>query len=371
MAKRWQTRVLSAGAPAPARETILLTHAGRPEGTALARALGRRGYRVVGVDANPGREWLRSRYVRAGALAPDPAAHAYAFCEELLRIARREGAALVVPGQRAAVQALIQARTPIERIAKVALPLRDAWERVRHGGRFHDFAHGLGLPLPALRRVGSLREAVLFARDLGYPVELRTLLAPAPVTASSFAVDDWIRANHESALARAAFALLETGPLLLRRAPSGAERELVLLADGGRPVSAYQYRVPIADSRAVSAIGAPNDTELFEYATALLHALRWTGLARLRFRLELSQWVLADVEATGGAALAESEAAGIPLAHGWMRLCLDGGRRLESALAERAAFVPPPRFPWDDPLPELPALAARARDALRPRAPLA
>jgi hypothetical protein len=366
---RWQTRRLGAGADVPERETLLLSHAESAEGTLLARALGRRGYRVVGVATAPDPAWRRSRYLRAGALAPDPAVHAFAFCEELTRIARREGAALVVPGHRAALQALIQSRTAVERIAKVALPLRDAWDRLRHGGRFHDFAHGLGLPLPALRRVGSLREAVLFARDLGYPVELRTLLSPAPLSAASFDAGDWVRASHEIALTRAAFALLETGPLLLRRASTGDERELVLLADGGRPLAVYQCRISAEGVRGPAVIGSPSDTELFEYATALLHALRWTGLARLRFRLEFSQWVLADVEATGGAALAEAESAGVPLAHGWMRLCLDGGRCLEVALAERAALPPPTRFPWDDPLPELPALVARARAALRFGAP--
>ncbi len=345
----------------PARETLVLTHAGAAPGLALARALGRQGYRVVGVESSPGSAGLRSRYLCGAALCPDPEVHAFAFCEELARVVRHARAALVLPGHRAAVQALWQGRTPLERYARIALPEREAWQRLRHGGRFHELAHSLGLPVPALRRVSSLREAVLLARDLGYPVELRTLLSPTPIGAGKFIAQDWIRIPGEQALARAASPLLESGPLLLRHAAPSEQRDLVLLADAGLPVAAYQSRVSDPALPEASLIGAPSDTELFEYATALLHALRWTGLARARFRLEEGQWVLADLEPTGGVALAEAEAAGVPLAHAWVRLCLDGGAHLDAVLAEPPSQSPPARFPWDDPLPELPGLVARVR----------
>ncbi len=359
----WISRALPDAVPA--RETLVLTHAGSPTGLALARAFGRQGYPVVGVDPQPGSPGLRSRYLRNSALCPDPEVHAFAFCEELGRIVRRERAALVLPGNRAAVQALQQRGSRLERHARVALPERDAWERLRHGGRFHELAHDLGLPVPALRRISSLRESVLLARDLGYPVELRTLLSPTPLARGEQIAQDWIRITGEAQLARAAFALLESGPLLLRRAASREQRELVLLADAGHPVAAYQSRVDLHAGREAAIIAAPSDSELFEYATALLLELGWTGLARVRFRLEEGEWVISDLEPTGGLALAEAEAAGVPLAHAWVRLCLDGPERLEAALADRPLLRPRARFPWDDPLPELPGLVVRAQAALR------
>jgi carbamoyl-phosphate synthase large subunit len=147
--------------------TVVVTASGAPGTAALLRGLrenGEREVRLVGTDMSErsvGRHLCDAFYVV-------PAGSDPLFPDAVLDIARREGAAAVLPQSSFDLEGLAGALDIFEGIPVLVSPL-EASERSNDKASTYEFLHRLGLPAPEFRRVRGAAAVETAARELGYP----------------------------------------------------------------------------------------------------------------------------------------------------------------------------------------------------------
>jgi D-aspartate ligase len=147
----------------------------QPAGLALARSLGRRGVRVVGVALERADFGLSSRYVRDRHLVLEPDRQAAArLILETLRKAAAGGPIVVIPERDAHVDFVLRNWQEVKSLA--ALPLPDdpaAIEALRNKGTLAEAAAGAGLAVPRTVSVDS--EEAFRNCPLAFPFLLKPL----------------------------------------------------------------------------------------------------------------------------------------------------------------------------------------------------
>jgi carbamoyl-phosphate synthase large subunit len=147
--------------------TVVVTASGAPGTVALLHALranGEREIRLVGTDMS---ERSAGRHL-CDAFHLVPAGSDPAFPDEVLGIARREGAAAVLPQSSFDLEGLAGA---VDRFGETAVLVSSpgAIHRSNDKAESYAFLRLLGLPAPDFRRVRGAEEVEAAARELGYP----------------------------------------------------------------------------------------------------------------------------------------------------------------------------------------------------------
>jgi carbamoyl-phosphate synthase large subunit len=149
--------------------TVLVTAVGAPGAAALLRALsenGEREVRLVGTDMS---ELSIGRF-RCDDFHLTPAGSDPGFAQEVLEVAEREGAEVVLPESSNEVLALAEAKAEFEaRGIRLLVSPPEAIRRSNDKGAFYELLDELGAPVPAWRRVRGAAELESAARELGYP----------------------------------------------------------------------------------------------------------------------------------------------------------------------------------------------------------
>jgi len=147
--------------------TIVVTASGAPGTAALLHALranGEREVRLVGTDMS---ERSVGRHL-CDAFHLVPPGSDRAFPDAVAEIARREGAAAILPQSSFDLAGLAGALGLFESIAVLVSPL-EAVVRSNDKAESYALLHRLGLPAPAFRRARGGAEVEAAARELGYP----------------------------------------------------------------------------------------------------------------------------------------------------------------------------------------------------------
>jgi predicted ATP-grasp superfamily ATP-dependent carboligase len=279
---------VSAAAGNGRRGTILVTDAGRSSALAVIRSLGRRGWRVVAADPDPGAPGLRSRYARVRALYPSPAADPARCLAAIERIVERHGVELVIPATDQMVHVLAAARKRFEPRCRLAIDagpgqrtVMDKWATLR-------LADGLGVPIPASRLARTIEEARRAAEALHWPVVLKSAVTPVVDGAGRVLRRPVCYAAGPADLEKR-FPAFEGGPVLLQEFCPGRGCGVEMLADRGRPVAAFQHRrlaeVPTSGGASAVRESVPLDPLLLRYASSLVEALGWSGLIMVEFKV--------------------------------------------------------------------------------------
>src|SRR5919201_817829 len=280
----------------PAR--VLVTDAGRGSAIAVIRSLGRAGLEVIAADHGLRSAGFRSRYVGERLVYPDPALGPDAVVELLHEVAVEKDVDLIIPVSDELLLPLARARERFEGVCALALPDDSALAHVTDKWATIELALRVGVPTPRTTLVRTAAEAVAAAGELGWPVVLKP--------ASSRVLREGRIERFEVAYAdgpegvRAAMAGLEgRSSVLVQEYRSGEAHGVELLAEEGRTLMAFQHRrlheVPISGGASSLREGVPRDAELLGQAPRLLHALRWTGLAMVEFRVGPEGPVLMEV----------------------------------------------------------------------------
>ncbi len=267
---------------------ILVTDAGRGSAIAIVRALGRRGCRVIAADSNPRSLGFRSRYADETLLYPDPREHPAAFRELLLRAVRTSRIDLVIPATDFAMQPLARTRDTFEAHTRLAIPASKSLAAVSDKLQTIRLAQELGVPVPETRCVRRVDEALRAAPDLGWPLVLKPQSSyqhRSGRVPESFGVT---YAEDRVDLERKMSRFEGRCAVLLQRYQGGVGVGVEMLASHGRVLAAFQHRrlheVPVTGGASTYRESCRLDSKLFAFASHLVHALRWTGLAMVEFK---------------------------------------------------------------------------------------
>jgi len=311
---------------------VLVTDAGHGSAIAVMRSLGRRGIAVIAADHDARSPGFRSRYAAERVRYPDPADDPAGVVATLEREARRRSVDLIIPVTDGVLLPLAEARERFTGVAALAIPDPAALRVVVEKDATLDLARRVGVPVPASVPVRSVPEALRAAPGLGWPVVVK------PVSSCRYD-DSGVRALKVSyadgpeALARQVAAVAPGGGAILQRYYAGEGHGVELLTDRGRPLAVFQHRrlheVPITGGASALRESVPVDPLLRDYATRLLAAIEWTGLAMVEFRVGPDGPLLMEINGRiwGSLPLAVKSGVDFPLRLVELHL----GRRLDPA----------------------------------------
>ena len=258
-------------------------------------------------------------------LAPDPRADTEAFVRRLESILSGTPHDLLLLGTDASLLTASRHRSRLEPYVKLDLPEHEAVERSLDREQLGIEAARAGLAFPEGQLCRTSADAVLAARELGYPVFVKPVQT---VVGSAGAVRrrSTVLAQDEGAVESAAAAF---GSCIVQRRLEGSVVSLAGVAAGGGllGVAVSRYRrtwPPEAGNVSFSeTISCP--TGLAERVGSLVNGLGWRGM----FELELIErsglgFAALDFNPRPYGSLSLAVAAGVPLPAIWARWVLRG-----------------------------------------------
>jgi predicted ATP-grasp superfamily ATP-dependent carboligase len=323
-----------------ARPKVLVTGAQEHQGLAVIRGLGMAGFPVVA--CGPSRHCLGfySRYAAETGRYTSPFESPRRFLDDIIRIVRRTRPALVLPTIESTLVVLSEHRAEIERYAPLAAPSREGLESALDKSKTLRLAARLGVPTPRSAQ-GDDTDAILdAAAELAFPVAIKprgNALHLSTANALGFKVR-YARDLAELAAVLAPFGR-DARALLVQEYVPGVGRCVSALCDRGTPVALFAYarerEYPVSGGVSVLRRTIPLDPRLAEWATALLSALHWHGVAMVEFKYDrrADDYTLMEINGRFQASTALSLDAGLNLPALTALLYL--GRPLPAAPAAR------------------------------------
>ena len=277
--------------------TVIIVGAEPRKVVTVARSLHRAGVRCI--VATPRGQPLRvsSRaFAHVSILRGDAAESA----EMLSRLARSEGARWVVPTSDSSLQIVCAAYQDLSRYCAVGCPPPAIVQRVLDKSITLAVAKRCGVPVPTSVMIESAAELESALATMRFPI----IAKPADKSRKS-SHDFKTRTFTSAEELRAIFATWTRfgEGLLFQTYHRGQGVGIELLLSGGEVVASFQHRRlsenPPSGGVAVVAISEPVNATLLDYATRLLRALEWDGLAMVEFRHDAATGETALMEVNG------------------------------------------------------------------------
>ena len=219
---------------------------------------------------------------------PDPAQAPEAAIDELLGEAARRHVDLLVPVSDEILLPLSAARDRFDGVCELAIPEPDALAVVTDKRATLALGRRLGVPAPRTALARDADEALAAAPALGWPVVVKPV-ASRVYRDGAVAAYRVAYAEGPDALVAQVRALQGRCPVMLQEYQAGEGHGVELLTDRGRPLAAFQHRrlheVPFTGGASALRESVALDPVLYDHASRLLAALRWTGLAMVEFRV--------------------------------------------------------------------------------------
>lgn len=337
---------------------ILITDAEQRSSLAAVRSLGRAGHDVVVCSAHRAPLAGASRFARATLQVPDPTSDPGAFAAAVSDLVTREHIDVLVPMTDVSAPLLFDLRARHPELT-IPFPDRAAYERASDKIGLSELAATMGVPVPRGLLLparpeqggpdtegggpdGGVPAAVAlaaFAREVGYPLILKP--GRSSVEGEGGVVRLAVRQVTDADKLHAALADYpdEAYPLLVQERVSGPGLGAFMLAADGEVLASFGHRrlreKPPTGGVSVYRESVPLRADVEAYATKLLAALRWTGVAMVEFK---------EDAATGTPYLMEINGR----FWGSLQLAIDAGvdfpcLLVDAALGERPAHRPVPR----------------------------
>jgi predicted ATP-grasp superfamily ATP-dependent carboligase len=303
-----------------ARPKVLVTGAQEHQGLAVIRGLGLAGFPVVACGPSRHSLGFYSRYAAETGRYTSPFESPRRFLDDVLRIIRRTRPALVLPTVESTLVVLSEHRAEIERYALLAAPGREGLESALDKSKTLRLAARLGVPTPRSAQ-GENTDAILdAAAGLTFPVAIKprgNSLHLSTANALGFKVR-YARDLAELAAVLAPFGR-DARALLVQEYVPGVGRCVSALCDRGTPVALFAYarerEYPVSGGVSVLRRTIPLDPRLAGWATALLGALQWHGIAMVEFKYDrrADEYTLMEINGRFQASTALSVDAGLNL----------------------------------------------------------
>jgi protein-tyrosine-phosphatase/predicted ATP-grasp superfamily ATP-dependent carboligase len=301
----------------------------------VIRSLGRRGLEVHVAWAPRDDPALDSRYI-ARVHDLSPYAEDGKWKAELSRLMQQERFDLVIPTNDPSLLPLQLHRSHLEPFGRIALLVDRAFSVALDKVASYELAQELGIPVPRQIPVHDSSDAEWLISALGSPVVLKPH--------SSFSVENLVhrrsvRKAYDAAEIRAMLdSMLSEGAVTAQQFFVGRGIGVGLLADRGQILFLYQYeriheQVRGGDSSLRRSV--PVDPALRDAASRLMHALDYTGVAMLEFRLNpaTGAWIFVEINPRFWGSLPLAVAAGADFPWYLYQLLVEGNRDVPQGYA--------------------------------------
>jgi predicted ATP-grasp superfamily ATP-dependent carboligase len=333
---------------------VLLTNAEERSMLAVCRSLRRCGYEVgaASFTALAPAQW--SRACRRRPRVIDARRDAAGFVEQLRAELLRHPYAALIPGSDAALLAISRRRERLRGLTAIGLPTHSILERALSRESLAQAAVEAGLPAVPSVRCAGLQAAQHAARELGFPVALKStdavVVADDDCAVSSAPKGRIVRTEAELRKQVSDF----RGELLVQPLVRGEPISFGGVRAGGQllgvAVSRYLRMWPPPGGSVAFSQTIASPHELEEGVERLLAILGWEGI----FELELirsgppgsERFVPIDLNPRPYGSIALAAAAGVPLAAIWCDWLLGRGAPSSSSVPLRAR--PGIRYRWED-----------------------
>lgn len=268
---------------------ILLTDGDQRSTLAAVRALGRAGHEVFVAESSAGSLASRSRHCRGTVVYPSPYEQEAGFVSALAGAARRLGIELVLPMTDITSAVLAENKDTFTAPARVAVPDAESFWRASDKNALHRLADRLGVPTPTTHYI-ERGEQMPPVTDVPVPCVIK------PARSRVRTREGWVKTavlRADSADEAASF--MRSRPELrhgcmIQRVVEGEGVGLFALCDRGEPRLLFAHRrlreKPPWGGVSVLREAVPIDQLAADYATRLLRALSWHGVAMVEFKRE-------------------------------------------------------------------------------------
>ena len=300
------------GAPGP----VLVLDGEWESALAVVRSLGRHGIKIDVASSKPFPLASLSTYCRHSYRYPDPLTEVRGFRDSIRHRVRAGHYALVIPVTDASICPLMDVRAEIERYCPVAMAANSAVAAAQSKDQVYELAKKHSVPFPRSHWVGNLEDYRELRRALGFPVVVKPDRSKVWVTEKNGRSLSTAYALTVEELDVHAAELLEYGPIVLQEYIRGEVVGLGVLAHDGEILFSFQFRslheVPLTGGISSYRVSEAVDTCLASYASTLLSALSWDGIAHVEFIREAStgKWYLMEINGRLWASLPLAVAAG-------------------------------------------------------------
>jgi predicted ATP-grasp superfamily ATP-dependent carboligase len=291
----------------------------------MVRALGRKGYRVDVLSNTPVAPAAFSRYCRRRISTADPSHDPEAFVADVVAALAADEYEAFLPLEDATMDAVISARSEIERLVPVALPDLSAYTIAQDKWLTLQVARDVGVSGPLTMRPGDRTNAEYDAQAVGFPLVIK------PTKSSGSRGLRFVANVREFRSAYDSVAAQYDRPILQQSIPRAGEGVGVgILADTGKVVTTFSYRrlreFPISGGPSTLR-ESTDDPDLKRRAVALMERLNWHGLAMVEFKRDArGEPQLMEINPRPWGSIALALHAGVDFASLWVDLA--SGRRL-------------------------------------------
>jgi predicted ATP-grasp superfamily ATP-dependent carboligase len=270
-----------------ARPPVLITDAAERSMVGVCRGLDAAGYDVAAAAFAPLAPGHWSRCCSERLRIADPRADAAGFVDDLRRYLERRACAALIPGSDFSLLAVSRERGVLEPLTRIGLPPHEVVQDSFNREVLAEAAEVAGLSPAAAVRCSDEAEATRAARELGYPVLLKSISTVRDLGATVAAGPDTRRVTDEQALRAALPHYGRTW--LVQRCVSGRTLSFGgVTADGrllGAAVSEYRRTWPPSAGNVSFSVTIEPPAGLVQRVVALLRHVSWEGM----FELELIQ----------------------------------------------------------------------------------
>ena len=263
--------------------TALVAGAEGRSGLAVIRGLGRAGVRVIACGESPRSLGFYSRFVTDRHVCASPLDELGRARHELLSLVKRVRPDVVIPVTQPMLSALGQIRADVESIAALAAPPPGALEYALDASLVMRLGERLGVPVPRSVDGASAAQILSQVDELRFPLMLSSR-GPRGEQTPQRPVLVRTTTDLRNILER----VPSIASVLVQEFIPGVGVGVTAVCERGDPIALFQYRrtreYPATGGTAVSSQSEPVDARVREYASTLLAATEWHGLAHLQFR---------------------------------------------------------------------------------------
>lgn len=314
---------------------VLVTGADQHQGLAVIRGLGEAGIPVVACGASRWSLGFHSRYATHHARYTSPQHNPAQFSADILRLVQRYRPELVIPTVESTLVLLNDVREELEQYTTLAAPGPEILDYALDKLQTLRLAHRLGVPTPRTIHGGSASEILDRAPELTFPVAIKPR-GPALHATTQHRVGFKVRYAHS--LQELERLLRSIGgdaqAVLVQELAHGVGRCVSAVCKNGEPLATFVYsrdrELPHSGGISVMRKSIEPDPRLVSYATTLLRAIRWQGVAMVEFKYDAAtdQYTLMEINGRFQASAALSLDAGLNYPH--LVASLFTGRNLPS-----------------------------------------
>jgi protein-tyrosine-phosphatase/predicted ATP-grasp superfamily ATP-dependent carboligase len=301
------------------RGHVLVLDGNRVPALDIVRSLGRAGISVTVGAVDQGAIAFRSRFCRGREIYPDPSKDADAFIAWLEEAIGRLGCELVMPVTDLTVVPISRNFSRLRALCAIATEPFEKLQVVTDKLKTLAVAQQVGVPCPATVVVRDEPDLERHLSALTFPVVGKPM---ASSTWSAAGYSSWsvFYALDAAELRREVAKCVPACPVLLQEYRAGTGVGVEVLARSGEILQAFQHQrlheLPLTGGGSTYRVSVPVDGRLRDYASRMMAAIGWTGVAMVEFKVNEASGEIALMEINGRfwGSLPLSSRAGMPFA---------------------------------------------------------